>query len=141
MTTNPTPDNDFTGDDAYTADTALDATAAFTTLRASALADRETAGRYHDPLTEVRGHVERKRQRLADLRRARSLTQQQLATQLDMTQSELSRLERRDNLMISTLAKFIAATGGQLRFVAVYDDIEVDIDLNDASAPESSPNP
>ena len=141
MTTNPTPDNDFTGDDAYTADTALDATAAFTTLRASALADPETAGPYHDTLTEVRGHVERKRQRLADLRRARSLIQQQLATQLDMTQSELSRLERRDNLMISTLAKFIAATGGQLRVVAVYDDIEVDIDLNDASAPESSPNP
>ena len=141
MTTNPTPDNDFTGDDAYTADTALDATAAFTTLRASALADPETAGRYHDTLTEVRGHVERKRQRLADLRRARSLTQQHLATRLEMTQSELSRLERRDNLMISTLAKFIAATGGQLRVVAVYDDIEVDIDLNDASAPESSPNP
>lgn len=131
MTTNPTPNNDAITDEPYTADTAPDATEGFSALRSAALTDPESEERYHNTLAEVRGHVERKRQRLADLRRARSLTQQQLADQLDMTQSELSRLERRDNLMISTLAKFIAATGGQLRVVAVYDDVEVDIDLND----------
>ena len=131
MTTDPIPDDDVISDEPYTAETAADATDAFSALRSAALADPEISDRYQTTLAEARGHVARKRQRLADLRRARSLTQQQLADQLDMTQSELSRLERRDNLMISTLAKFIAATGGQLRVVAVYDDVEVDIDLND----------
>ena len=131
MTTDPIPDDDVISDEPYTAETAADATDAFSALRSAALTDPEISDRYQTTLAETRGHVARKRQRLADLRRARSLTQKQLADQLDMTQSELSRLERRDNLMISTLAKFIAATGGQLRVVAVYDDVEVDIDLND----------
>ena len=38
-----------------------------------------------------------------------------------MTQGEISRLERRGNLLLGTLARFIEATGGRLRIVAVSD--------------------
>ena len=54
-----------------------------------------------------------------------------------MTQGEISRLERRENLHLATLARFIEATGGRLRITAVYDDDEVEVgigDLTDAAA-------
>jgi DNA-binding Xre family transcriptional regulator len=72
---------------------------------------------------------------LAALRKARGLTQAQLTQELGMTQGEISRLERRENLLLATLARFVEATGGQLRIVAVYDDDEIEVgigDLNDA---------
>lgn len=59
---------------------------------------------------------------LADLRRAFHLSQVTLAENLDMSQSELSRLERRADLLLSTLSRFVAATGGHLRLVADYPD-------------------
>lgn len=73
---------------------------------------------------------------LAVLRKARGLTQTQLTDDLGMAQGEISRLERRENLQLATLARFIEATGGRLGIAAVYDDeVEVGIgDLADAAA-------
>lgn len=69
------------------------------------------------------------------LRKARGLTQAQLTDDLGMTQGEISRLERRENLHLATLARFIEATGGRLRMTAVYGKVEVGIgDLTDAIA-------
>jgi hypothetical protein len=48
-----------------------------------------------------------------------------------MTQGEISRLERRENLHLATLARFIEATGGRLRITAVYDDDEVEVGIGD----------
>ena len=81
--------------------------------------------------------IDRRVTTLAALRKARGLTQAQLTDDLGMTQGEVSRLERRENLHLATLARFIEATGGRLRITAVYDDDEVDVgigDLTDATA-------
>lgn len=80
--------------------------------------------------------IDRRVTTLAALRKARGLTQAQLTDDLGMTQGEISRLERRENLHLATLARFIEATGGRLRITAVYDDDEVEVaigDLTDAT--------
>ncbi len=46
---------------------------------------------------------------------------------MGMQQSEVSRLERRTDLLISTLRKFIEATGGELVMVARYPEGDVQL--------------
>ena len=57
---------------------------------------------------------------LRELRKARALTQTALAKNLGMTQSEVSKLEQRSDVLLSTLSGYVAATGGRLRLVAEY---------------------
>jgi Helix-turn-helix domain len=57
---------------------------------------------------------------LRDLRRAQELTQATVAEALGMTQSELSKMEHRDDLRWSTLRRFVEATGGELHLIATY---------------------
>jgi transcriptional regulator with XRE-family HTH domain len=59
---------------------------------------------------------------LADLRRARELTQAQLGMALDMPQSAVSRLERQTDLYVSTLRSYVEAMGGELVIEALFDD-------------------
>ena len=59
------------------------------------------------------------------------LTQQQMSAQLDISQAEVSLMERRNNLHLATLARFIRATGGRLRITAVFDDQETEISIGD----------
>lgn len=66
---------------------------------------------------------------LSELRASRERTQTELARTIGTTQSGVSRLERQDDLLISTLRDYVAATGGRLRLVATYDDFETDIDV------------
>ena len=51
---------------------------------------------------------------LAALRRDLGLTQAQVARRLRMTQSDVSKLERRENVRLSTLQAYARALGGQL---------------------------
>ncbi len=53
---------------------------------------------------------------------------------LDLGQGDISRLERRRNLYLNTLARFVEATGGRLRITAIYGDTEVTLDLRDNPA-------
>lgn len=57
---------------------------------------------------------------LQELRRARKLTQEQLAEVLEIAQSEVSRIEHRTDVYVSTLRRFIEAMGGELRIVADF---------------------
>lgn len=59
---------------------------------------------------------------LAQVRRARQLTQMVVGTNLDMDQSAVSRLEHRSDILLSTLRSFIQATGGDLHLIATYPD-------------------
>lgn len=59
---------------------------------------------------------------LAALRRGRDLTQQAIAGRLGMTQSDVSKLERRTDIRLSTLRAYIRATGGDLQVIAKYRD-------------------
>jgi transcriptional regulator with XRE-family HTH domain len=59
---------------------------------------------------------------LRDLRKARKLTQARVAKTLGITQDSVSRLEKRSDLLLSTLRKTIKAMGGELRTVAEFPD-------------------
>jgi hypothetical protein len=57
---------------------------------------------------------------LRDLRRARHLTQERMAALLGVEQENVSRLERRADLLLSTLSSYVAAMGGKLRLIAEF---------------------
>ena len=59
---------------------------------------------------------------LQELRRARKLTQVRMAQQLGIGQDGVSKLEKRADLMISTLRKTVEAMGGRLSLVAEFPD-------------------
>ena len=61
-----------------------------------------------------------KEQSLRDLRHALDLTQMKLAEVLGIGQEGVSRLEKRSDLLISTLSDYIEAMGGKLRLVAQF---------------------
>ena len=64
---------------------------------------------------------------LHELRRARQLTQEELAEALGMDQGNISKLERRTDMYISTLRAHIRAMGGELEIVARFPDGDVRI--------------
>ena len=59
---------------------------------------------------------------LRDIRRAQKLTQERMAEILGVEQENISRLERRADLLLSTLGSYVSAMGGQLRLVAEFPD-------------------
>jgi len=59
---------------------------------------------------------------LNELRAARELTQEHLAEILHIKQASISKMERRTDMYIGTLAKFIQAMGGELEIRAVFPD-------------------
>lgn len=59
---------------------------------------------------------------LAELRRARALTQDQLAADLHVGQASIAKLERRTDMYLSTLRRFVEAMGGELDIVARFPD-------------------
>ena len=59
---------------------------------------------------------------LRDLRKARKLTQARVAKVLGVTQDSVSRLEKRSDLLLSTLRKTVKAMGGDVRIVAEFPD-------------------
>ena len=59
---------------------------------------------------------------LRDLRKARELTQARMAEELGITQDGVSRLEKRSDLLLSTLRKSVEAMGGRLSLVAEFPD-------------------
>lgn len=80
--------------------------------------ERETANRIY-----ARG--------LAEIRKASNLTQQQLAALLNTDQGTVSRIERRDDLLLSTLREYLEATGARHpRIVVEKDGIEVALELD-----------
>lgn len=107
------------------------------TLRAEALGHAGAAWPTRSP-----------RSSLAQLRTARGLNQAEIGRELGMNQSEVSRLERRRDLRLSTLRAFVEAMGGRLRIVVTRPDggrpVEVvvgDPDAADQPAGQSAVTP
>lgn len=78
---------------------------------------------------------------LRDLRKARKLTQARVAKTLGITQDSVSRLEKRSDLLISTLRKTVKAMGGDVRIVAEFPDRAPVVlsELSEDDAPRKSP--
>src|SRR5262249_1328087 len=71
--------------------------------------------------TELRDEIIEHEQGLGDLRKARELTQVQLAKWLDVSQAQVSRLENQTDLYLSTLASYVEAMGGGLEVSARFE--------------------
>jgi transcriptional regulator with XRE-family HTH domain len=59
---------------------------------------------------------------LAERRGVRNLTREELADRLQISQSNVSRLEHRDDILVSTLRQVVEAMGGELKVEAVFPD-------------------
>ncbi len=66
---------------------------------------------------------------LHQLRNAREMTQTRLAEVLEMDQGNISKLEKRTDMYLSTLRSYVEAMGGTLEIRAVVPDGDVKIDL------------
>jgi predicted XRE-type DNA-binding protein len=66
---------------------------------------------------------------LTQLRNARQMTQTRLAELLEMDQGNISKLEQRTDMYLSTLRSYIEAMGGELEIRALFPDGDVRIDL------------
>ena len=93
-------------------------------------------------------HAEIKREAAAELdrigftklRQARHQTQVALAERLDIPQTAVSRMERRTDLLLSTMRSYVEALGGRLELRAVFPDAEFILD-NLATPNSQSPHP
>lgn len=65
---------------------------------------------------------------LGELRERRESTQASVAAALGSSQPNVSRIERQDDLYLSTLEEYVAALGGRLRILAVFDDETVELE-------------
>lgn len=74
---------------------------------------------------------------LREIRKARKLTQQKIAKSLRIGQEGVSKIEKRSDLLISTLRSYVEAMGGQLSLVAEFPDREPVVlsGLAEASSP------
>jgi transcriptional regulator with XRE-family HTH domain len=61
---------------------------------------------------------------LQELRRARAMTQVRLAKRLGVAQKQVSKIEKRTDMHISTLRRSIEAMGGKLSLIAEFPDRE-----------------
>jgi transcriptional regulator with XRE-family HTH domain len=78
------------------------------------------------PEREARLDAEVRREVLAmelrELRKEAGKTQAEAAEVAEMTQAELSKFERRDDHLLSTLRRYVTALGGELEVVAVFNN-------------------
>jgi DNA-binding XRE family transcriptional regulator len=59
---------------------------------------------------------------LQELRRAREITQVKMAKQLGVAQKQISEIEKRTDMHISTMRRSIEAMGGKLSLIAEFPD-------------------
>ena len=92
----------------------------FTELRGKLSPERQA--RVHERTQEML-----KEMPLQELRQARKLSQEAIATVLGAKQASISKLEHRTDMYVSTLRSYIEAMGGTLEIVAQFPDGEVRI--------------
>lgn len=75
---------------------------------------------------------------LHELRQAREKTQQEMAAALGTTQANISQLEKRADMYLSTLRRYIEALGGELEITARFPTGELRL-LGFADAEQTAP--
>ena len=75
---------------------------------------------------------------LRELRKAQKLTQERIAETLGIGQDQVSRLEQRSDLLLSTLRSYVEAMGGSLTIVAKFPDRKP-VEISGLSSVESRP--
>lgn len=92
----------------------------FNTLRArmSPEAQARAAARAEAMLVEMQ---------LQELRKARHVTQVEVARAMSVEQAAVSKLERREDMYVSTLREYVKALGGELKLVASFPDADIQV--------------
>jgi transcriptional regulator with XRE-family HTH domain len=86
----------------------------------------ETEARFRTVTADMRTAM-----RLADIRKARQLTQATLASTMEVAQGEISKIERREDLYLSTLRRFLEGMGAELVLVARFADQDIPVQLDE----------
>lgn len=73
---------------------------------------------------------------LAELRKARQLSQESLAAELQVSQGSVAKMEKRNDMYLSSLRRFVEALGGELKVTAEFADRSVTIKPFSASVEE-----
>lgn len=75
---------------------------------------------------------------LAELRRARTLSQESLAQLLHVSQGSVAKMEKRTDMYISTIRRFVEAMGGELIVTAQFPDHAIRItQFSDLDKPQA----
>jgi len=64
---------------------------------------------------------------LQELRKARNVTQVEVAKSMSVEQAAVSKLERREDMYLSTLRDYVKALGGELKLVASFPDVDIQV--------------
>lgn len=94
--------------------------------------DRDYDAKVDAGVARLEQRVERYQAALAEVRKARHLTQVQLAMALGISQGEVSRIEHQADLFVSTLRSYLDAAGGDLVLIARFPhtgDVEVETEI------------
>lgn len=97
-------------------------TKSFEILRRKVRADPERARRVAEHKRAILDALA-----LAEAREQRNVTQKDIAEILGVTQANVSRIEREEDVYLSTLRKYVEALGGRLEVSAVFPDKTVSL--------------
>ena len=76
---------------------------------------------------------------LTELRQARQLTQETLSDTLNVQQAAVAKMEKRTDMYVATVRRFVEAMGGELEVVAKFPEGSVRItNFADIGAPEQA---
>jgi DNA-binding XRE family transcriptional regulator len=97
-------------------------TKSFDILRRKVRADPERARRVAEHKRAILDALA-----LAEAREQRNVTQKEIAEMLGVTQANVSRIEREEDVYLSTLRRYVEALGGRLEVSAVFPDTTVSL--------------
>jgi signal transduction histidine kinase len=94
-------------------------------------------------LTAINREADEEAERMGfgKLRLARQQTQVALAERLDIPQTAVSRMERRTDLLLSTMRSYVEALGGKLELRAIFPDGEFVLETLAPPRPPRSKSP
>jgi transcriptional regulator with XRE-family HTH domain len=100
----------------------------------------EARARYDENARRFRERLQGQIKTLAELRRARRFTQQQLASVMHVSQAQISRVENQTDLYLSTLRGYIEALGGELEIRVRLPRSEwVEVSIGDVTGAQTQP--
>lgn len=107
----------------------------FNTAASEVIADADDAvDRVVDVLKSGRPIPPRKEMYLQRLREHREVSQETLADLLRVSQATVSKTERREDMLLSTLRTFVEALGGRLQVVAKFPSESIELNVQDRKA-------
>lgn len=105
----------------------------FSELRRKMMEEPGAEQREREARDRLAEQLEAYQHTLAQIRKAREFTQENLARILEVSQPEVSRIEHQADLFVSTLRSYLRAMGGDLQLVAAFEDGYTVVHMDDVS--------